>query len=378
MTLRIPLAKPEITEADRDAVLGVLRTPYLSIGPKLLEFEHCVSAYMRSPFAVAVNSGTSAIHLALRILNIPEGSEIILPSFTFISLLNVILQERLQPVFVDIDARTFNATPEAIEAAITKRTKAVIAVHTFGRPLEVDRLRAIADRHNIALIEDVCEAIGTEAGNQKVGTFGDSGALGFYPNKQVTTGEGGVFLTRDRSVAERARRLRNQGRDPALDWYQQTEAGFSYRLSEMNCALGIEQLSRIESTIGRRQALAEMYGRKLRDLDGVTGPQTQIEGGRISWFCYVVKFGEEVNRARRDWIARSLLRKGIGTGRYFAPLHRQPVLRRLGRAPELPVTDYLASRALALPFFNQMTEGEVQEVCDALAGSLDEFRHPRT
>jgi perosamine synthetase len=280
----------------------------------------------------------------------------------------------MRPVFVDIDAGTFNVTPEAVEAAITFRTKAIIAVHTFGRPLEADKLRATARQHGLALIEDACEALGAEVDGQKAGSYGDAGALAFYPNKQITTGEGGVLLTADKTLAERARRLRNQGRDPALDWYQQAEVGYSYRLSEINCALGVEQLGRIEAIIERRQAVVEMYTSKLRGVPQVITPQTYVERGRISWFCYVIQFTEEIDREGRDWIARSLSKKGIGTGRYFAPLHHQPVVGKLGIKVALPVTDYVACRVLALPFFNQITESEIHQVCDALCESLDEFR----
>jgi perosamine synthetase len=378
MTLRIPLAKPEITESDCEAVLEVLRTSQLSTGPKVAEFEKSLCAYLKIPFAVAVNSGTSALHLALKVLNIPAGAEVILPSFTFIAPLNVLLQERLQPVFVDINARTFNVEPETVEAAISSRTKAIIAVHTFGRPLDAAKFRSIADRHGIFLIEDACEALGAELNGQKAGTFGDIGALAFYPNKQITTGEGGVLLAKDKALAERARRLRNQGRDPSLDWYQNVEPGLSYRLSDMNCALGIEQLRRIESTIQRRQALAECYETKLRGIPEVLTPATKAENGRISWLSYVVQFGSEINRSGRDWIAESLAKGGIGTGKYFAPIHHQPVLAAFAGKPELPVTDYVAPRALALPLFNQMTELEVNEVCGALTESLHELRRRKT
>ncbi len=378
MAFRIPLAQPEITDADRNAVVAVLHTPQLSMGAKVVDFEHSIGEYVRSPFAVAVNSGTSALHLAFKILDIPEGAEVILPSFAFIAPLNVVLQERLRPAFVDIDPRTLNVEPESVEAAITSRTKAIVGIHTFGRPLRVDKLRKIADRRGIALIEDACEALGAEINGQKAGTFGDVAALAFYPNKQITTGEGGILLTGHGRLAERAQSLRNQGRNPALDWLQHTEVGFSYRLSEMNCALGIEQLRRIESTIVRREALAKCYHNKLRGISGIAKPDLEVDYGRISWFCYVIQFGEEVDRDGRDWIARSLATKGIETGKYFAPLHRQPIVASLPNKPGLPVTDYVSSRTLALPFFNQMTEADVEEVCNALSESLSEFRRRST
>ncbi|HEX4424525.1 MAG TPA: DegT/DnrJ/EryC1/StrS family aminotransferase [Terriglobales bacterium] len=378
MSLRIPLAKPEVTDADREAVLDVLRSPSLSMGPKLDEFEKAISIYTGSKFAVAVNSGTSALHLALKTLDLSPGGEVILPSFTFVAPLNVLLQEKLQPVFVDIDSRTINVTPEIIEAAITTETKAIIAIHTFGRPVAMDQLRAIADRHGIFLIEDACEALGAEVVEKKVGSFGDVGILAFYPNKQITTGEGGMFLTSNKELADHARRLRNQGRDPSLDWYQQAEKGYSYRLSDINCALGIEQLRRIESIINRRQALTLLYEERLAGCDGILTPALEVAEGKISWFTYVIQLTKNFDRNDRDWICDRLISHGIGAGRYFAPLHRQPVLKNFAPQPNLPVTDHVADRVIALPFFNQMTKAEIHEVCDTLTASLDELRRRKT
>jgi len=375
--MRIPLAKPEVTDADRDAVLQVLRSPFLSMGPQLEAFEQAMSSYVGSPFAVAVNSGTSALQLALKTLDLQAGAEVILPSFAFVAPLNALLQENLTPVFVDIDARTLNLTPESVAAAITRQTKAIIAIHTFGRPVAIAQLRAIADRHGIGLIEDACEALGAEVDGQKAGSFGDVGILAFYPNKQITTGEGGMFLTPKPGLADRARRLRNQGRDPALDWYQQAEQGFSYRLSDINCALGTEQLRRIEGIVRRRQALASIYQDRLESCGDILTPDLEVSGGRISWFTYVIQLAETFNRRDRDWICDRLIQHEIGASRYFAPLHRQPVSNHLSPTP-LPVTEDVADRVLALPFFNQMAEAEVQEVCDALKESLAELRRRKT
>jgi perosamine synthetase len=378
MSLRIPLAKPEVTDADREAVLAVLRSPFLSMGPKLEEFESAISTYVGSRFAVAVNSGTSALHLALKTLHLQPGAEVILPSFAFVAPLNVLLQEKLQPVFVDIDATTLNVTSESVEAAITSKTEAIIAIHTFGRPVAIDQLRSIVDRHKIYLIEDACEALGAESSGQKAGSFGDVGILAFYPNKQITTGEGGMFLTSNEPLADHARQLRNQGRDPSLDWFQQSEVGYSYRLSDINCALGIEQLRRIESIVARRQALASLYQAKLAACSEILTPGLEVNSGRISWFCYVIQLSQDFDGRDRDWVCQNLVRHGIGVGRYFAPLHRQPVLESFSPVPNLPVTDHVADRVLALPFFPQMTEAEVQEVCDTLQQSLTELRGRKT
>jgi perosamine synthetase len=383
MTLRIPLAKPEITDADRESVMEVLRTPQLSMGPKLREFEEAICDYTSSKYAVAVNSGTSALHLAVRALKLERGAEVILPSFTFSALLNVILQEGLLPRFVDVEAGSYNTTTELVAAAITPRTRLIIAVHTFGFPVDTGGLKAIArersdSRNEIHIIEDACEALGTEVRGRKAGSVGEAGLFAFYPNKQITTGEGGMLVTSNQQVAAAAERLRNQGRDPALGLNQHMEAGFSYRLSDINCALGISQLSRIEAVIAGRQRLAEAYDRALASIAEIIRPPLNSELGRISWFVYPVQVAPEFKAEHRDWICESLLRERIATGRYFAPLHRQPVLKFHGfatsEADRLVNTEAVADRVIALPFFNELTERQVQEVAGALEESIRELR----
>ena len=393
MTLRIPLAKPEITAADREAVMEVLRTPHLSMGPKVGEFEQAICDYTGSKCAVAVNSGTSALHISVRAFGLGPGAEVILPSFTFSALLNVILQEGLQPRFVDIDPATYNTTPELVAAAITEKTRLIIAVHTFGFPTDVEGILTLlgssraesqstalraGPRHTIPLIEDACEALGADIRGRKAGTLGDAGLFAFYPNKQITTGEGGVLVTSDQRLAAHARRLRNQGRDPDLGWHQHAETGFSYRLSEINCALGTSQLARIEKIVARRHNLAEIYDRELGQVPDIIRPSLASLIGRISWFVYPVRLGTEFGRKDRDWICESLARKGIAAGRYFAPLHQQPVLQAHPfdklRAGSLSQTEFVADRVIALPFFNELTEAEIQEVCGALAESIRQLR----
>ena len=418
MTLRIPLAKPEITDSDSEAVLAVLRTPHLSMGPKLGEFEQAFCDYTGSKYAVAVNSGTSALHMAVRALGLEPGAEVILPSFTFSALLNVILQEGLKPKFVDIDPTTYNTTPEIIAAAITPRTRLILAVHTFGFPVDVEALQEVATHagssraaprstslrasarragprhtgHTIHLIEDACEAVGAEVRGRKAGSQGHAGLFAFYPNKQITTGEGGVLVTSDEQLAKHAAQLRNQGRDSSQDWNQHAEVGFSYRLSDINCALGISQLARVEQIVERRQKLAETYDRRLANVAEIIRPPLTSRVGRISWFIYPVRLTEEFNAKHRDWVCQSLLRKGIATRRYFAPLHRQPVLKthpfaknakewgthkkstdkQAGISSRLPQTEFAADRVIALPFFNELTDAEIQEVCGALEESIRE------
>jgi len=418
MSLRIPLAKPEITDSDREAVVEVLRTPYLSMGPKVPEFEQAICDYTASKYAVAINSGTSALQLAVRALGLERGAEVLLPSFAFSALLNVILQEGLQPRFVDIDPETYNTTPQLIAAAITSATRLILAVHTFGFPVDTESIREIADgrggsrtgphstalragpRHAIYLIEDACEALGAEVRGRKAGMFGEAGLFAFYPNKQITTGEGGVLITSDEELASHARQLRNQGRDPALDWHQHAEIGFSYRLSDINCALGISQLSRIEKIIERRQLLAKVYDRELAHIGEIIRPPLTSAVGRISWFVYPIRLAADFDAKDRDWICASLPRKGIGTGRYFAPLHQQPVLKahpfaknakewgtqnrgdtqaqksdsQSGVSSSLYQTEFVSDRVIALPFFNELTEPNIQEVCGALEESIRELR----
>jgi perosamine synthetase len=391
MSPRIPLAKPEITDADREAVMEVLRTPHLSMGPKVAEFEQAICDYTGSRFAVAVNSGTSALHIAVRALGLERGAEVILPSFTFPALLNVILQEGLQPRFVDIDPATYNTTPDLVASAITERTQLILAVHTFGFPVDVEGVQTLLDsrqdpRHTIHLIEDACEALGADVHGSKAGTLGEAGLFAFYPNKQITTGEGGVLVTSEERLAAHAQRLRNQGRDPALDWYQHAEIGFSYRLSDINCALGISQLARIEKIVARRQKLAEIYDRELAGVGEIIRPSLTSGLGRISWFVYPARLRAEFGATDRDWICESLAEKGIATGRYFAPLHQQPVLAAhrfaknakgwgsQGTSSNLRQTEFVADRVIALPFFNELTEAEIQEACGALAESIRELR----
>jgi dTDP-4-amino-4,6-dideoxygalactose transaminase len=370
--MRIPLAQPEILDSDIEAVIRVLRTPNLAMGPALAEFESAIAAYIGAPFAVAVNSGTSALHLAVRCLDLHEADEVIVPSFAFAAVTNVLLQERITPVFVDVDPRTLNATPAAIEAAIGPRTRAVLVVHTFGYPAEIDAIREITRRHKVALIEDACEALGAEVQEKKIGTFSDAATFAFYPNKQITTGEGGILVTTDSRIARRAKLLRSQAKDDSLDWAgQHTEIGYSYRISDMNCALGTAQLARLDSLLEQRRRLAASYEARLHHHPAILPPQSTCSYGRISWFAYVVQLAGTFTRQDRDRVWQSLLDRGIGAARYFAPLHNQPVLQgRYRQSGSLAVTESVASRVLALPFFVGLTENQIDEVCSPLLGLL--------
>jgi perosamine synthetase len=380
-SMTIPLSSPDITQAEIDAVTGVLRTPNLSLGPELPAFEAALAGYHRVPHAVAVSSGTAGLHLALLTLGIGAGDEVILPSFAFVAVANAVLQVGATPVFVEIDPITLNLDPQAVELAVTPRTRALLVVHTFGVPAEMDALLAIAQRHELAVIEDACEAIGAEfgatdgalPGARRAGSFGDLAVLGFYPNKQMTTGEGGAVLTRDPAYAARLRSLRNQGRKATGNWLDMAEPGYNYRLSELACALGRVQLSRIDEILALRRAAAERYHSLLgaipQAIPGLELPPLALPKCRISWFVFVVRFPETVDR---DSVHAALAGLGIATGRYFGPIHLQPAWRShpSAAAVKLPVTEGIARRTLALPFFNRITGEQQRGVAAALNEAL--------
>jgi perosamine synthetase len=372
--MKIPLSAPDITEAEVEAVTAVMRTSRLSLGPQLEGFETAFADYIGVDCAVAVSSGTAGLHLCMRALNIGAGDEVLVPSFTFIAAANVIRYEQATPVFVDIDRESLNMSPPCVEAAITERTRAIMVVHTFGRPAEITTLLEIARRHRLSVIEDACEAIGAEHDGQRVGSFGDAAVFGFYPNKQITTGEGGMVVTRNPKLAERIRALRNQGRYQDQEWLQHAEVGFNYRLSEINCALGLTQLARIHEILQARARVAQMYHDLLSDVSDLILPAMSIPNGLISWFVYVVRLDESFNPADREKILETLRDMGIGCARYFAPVHLQPSYSDWRYSSALPVTEGQGGRTIALPFFNRITKGEVEYVCKSLRTALLEVR----
>jgi dTDP-4-amino-4,6-dideoxygalactose transaminase len=367
----IPLSAPDIGEAEIAAVTAVLRTPRLSLGQQLEKFESELAGYLGSAHCVAVSSGTAALHLALLVAGIGAGDEVLVPSFAFIALANAVRYVGALPVFVDIDERTLNIAPAAVEAAITPRTRAIIVVHTFGVPAAMHELLGVGRRHNLRIIEDACEALGSEYDGRKLGSFGDAGVFGFYPNKQMTTGEGGALVTNDAAMAARARSLRNQGRDDSGDWFEHQEIGYNYRISEMNCALGRVQLSRIDELLAKREAVARMYFQRLSVATNLELPVMQLAGRKISWFVYVVRLPKDSESGARDAVAKFLVARRIGCGRYFAPIHRQPAYRdEPHRCMDLPLTESVATRTLALPFSSGLSGEQVDAVCAALQEAL--------
>jgi perosamine synthetase len=373
--MKIPLSSPDITDSEIEAVTAVLRTSRLSLGPQMEAFEQALAAFVGVPHAVAVSSGTAGLHLCLKTLGIGEGDEVIVPSFTFIAAANAIRYERAHPVFVDIDAESLNMSPASIEQAITPKTRAILVVHTFGRPAEMTAIMEIANRHHLLVIEDACEAIGATCEGREAGSFGDAAVFAFYPNKQITTGEGGMVVTRRQELAARIRALRNQGRYDSTDWLQHAEVGYNYRLSEINCALGLAQLKRIEPILQQREKVARQYQQSLAEISGLILPATDVPNTRISWFVYVVRLDASFTEADRDSIIATLTKKGIGCGRYFAPIHMQPSYAAWRNSTALPVTEAQASRTIALPFFNRITEDEISQVSDTLRTTMLDLRN---
>lgn len=363
--MKIPLSAPDITESEISAVVETLRSPRLSLGPKLAEFERDFAEYAGAKHAVAVNSGTSGLHLCVRALDLKAGDEVITTPFSFAASANVLLYEKCAPVFVDIDERTLNIDAGRIEAAITPKTQAIMVVHVFGRPSPMREISEIAEKYNLKIIEDACEAVGAEYENRRVGNLGDAGVFAFYPNKQMTTGEGGMIVTDDDSMAKQAAMLRNQGRDSNSDWFEHVALGYNYRLSDINCALGVEQLKRIEPILTAREIVARKYNERLKNNPHLILPETDFEGGRVSWFVYVVRLKDYFTKLQRDAIVRAMNDGGIGCGRYFAPIHLQPFYaENFGyKTGDFPVAERCAERVIALPFFNRITDAEIETVC---------------
>jgi perosamine synthetase len=371
MTHSIPLSAPDIGEDEIAAVCEVLRSGRLSLGPRLEEFEAAAAKCAGVEFAAAVNSGTSGLHLALESLGVGPGDEVITTPFSFVASTHAILHAGATPVFVDVEAESLNLDPQRIEAALTPRTRALLPVHVFGRPADMPAIGRIAADRELFVIEDACEAIGAEAFGRRAGGLGDVGVFAFYPNKQITTGEGGVVLSDRHDLIERVRALRNQGRSRD-GWHEHALLGWNYRLSELAAALGVVQLSRLAEILARREAVARAYGERLAEDPRLEPRAPDEPGTRTSWFVYSVRLRAPLGRTERDRVAVGLAERGIGCARYFAPIHLQPAYReRFGFAPgDFPVCEAAADRCLALPFFNAMTTREIDRVCDALRSLL--------
>ncbi len=366
----IPLARPWVGEREEELVLDVLRSGRLSLGPTIDRFEELVAERIGAPFAAAVSSGTAGLHLLCHIAGFGPGDEVITSPVSFVASANCFVYEGATPVFADVDPRTLNLDPAAVEAAITERTKGVVGVDMFGYPCELDELRSICDRHGLVLIDDSAEALGAEYKGTPVGGHGPSAVFGFYPNKQIATGEGGVVLTHSEREWRLVRSLRNQGRTYDTGaWFDHVRLGFNYRWTDVQAAIGIAQLEKLDEILARRSAAAARYEELLAGVDEVETPVADDDVHRRSWFVYVVKLAPEVDRAR---VMAELREQGIGTAEYVPCVHLQPYLReRFGFAEGLcPVAEDACARTLALPFFTQVEAEDQERVVQALRAAV--------
>ncbi len=369
----IPLSGADIGPAERRAVNAVLRSGRIALGPRAIEFERLVADYVGVEHAVAVSSGTAGLHLVVRALGLRPGDEVITTSFSFVASVNCLLYEGVRPVFADIEPRTFCLDPAEVEKLITSRTRAILAVDVFGHPADWPALECIARKYGLALIEDSCEALGSSLNSRRCGSFGDAGVFAFYPNKQITTGEGGMVVTRDRRIAELCRSMANQGRASdssrsSIRWLEHARLGYNYRMSELAAALGCAQMRRLDSIIRRRRRVAQRYDRLLAGLAGVRVPETR-PGVSLSPFVYCIQLAGGINR---DRVMVGLRRRGVECADYFKPIHCQPYFRRSSfavRAP-LPVTEEIGRRLVALPFCSRLTLAEQQAVVRALVRTI--------
>lgn len=364
--MRIKLSGPDITQREIDAVAEVLRSGWLSLGPKVPEFEKAVAGFVGVKHAVAVSSGTTGLHLLMRASGIGRGDEVISTPFSFIASTNCILFEGARPVLVDIDPYDWNLDLHQVAAAVTRRTKAIIPVDVFGQPPDMDAVEALATRHGLRVIEDSCEALGSKYKGRMAGSLGDAGVFGFYPNKQITTGEGGMIVTDDDEIAHQCGSMRNQGRD-TMAWLAHDRLGYNYRLSDIASVIGLVQMQRIEEILARRARVADWYRARLGGEQRVS-MQRVSEHCQMSWFVFVVKLADDYTEEQRNRIIETLRGQGIGCSNYFAPIHLQKFYREQFGYQEgsFPVCERVAARTIALPFHNHLTESEVDEVCATL------------
>lgn len=372
----IPLSRPDLSSVEEELVVRVLRSGRLSLGPMLDEFEALVAKEARTRHAVAVSSGTAGLHMALLALGIGPGDEVITTPFSFIASSNVILYVGATPVFVDICPKSLNMDPAQVEAAITPRTRAILAVETFGNPMYMDQYAAIAARHEIPLIEDCCEALGASYKGRPCGSFGRVGVFGFYPNKQITTGEGGAVVTDDDKIADICRSLRNQGR-PARStgsvessntgsWLAHPNLGYNYRMAEVQAAIGVGQMRRFSQIVARRQQVARAYIDRLLGHRDIVVPTVDPDTVQ-SWFIFVVRLTTQYSREERDRIIQGLRNHEIGCAPYFPCIHLQPPYAKFGHGPgSFPIAESVSQRTIALPFHSKLSAREIDLVAQTL------------
>jgi dTDP-4-amino-4,6-dideoxygalactose transaminase len=383
---RVPLASPDITDTERDAVMAVLNTRHLSFGPEHIAFEHAIADYVGAKYAISCSSGTAGLHMCVRAAGIKDGDLVLTTPFSFMASTNVMLFERAIPVFVDVDPVSGNidvaqlaqaAADLKAGGATAKRwlprkgadnhgpLKALLPVDVFGQPADMDAMQSIAEEHGLKVIEDSCEALGAEYKGRKAGMLGDMGVFAFYPNKQITTGEGAMIVTNDSKAADLMRALRNQGRAPGDTWLEHSYLGYNYRIDEMSAALGRVQMTRLDEMLENRAHVAKWYNSRLDDFALLETPQVLPETTRMSWFVYVVRTAPGLDR---DGLIHKLADEGIPARPYFAPIHLQPYMKEMFgyQLGDYPVTEDLGNRGIALPFSSVMTEEQVEIVCGVL------------
>ena len=360
------MSAADIDENDERAVMHVLRSGVLSLGPETIRFEERAAEVAGTRHGIAVSSGTAGLHLIVRALGIGAGDEVLVPSFTFAASANAFILEGASPIFCDVTPDTYNIAPNELRARRTDRTVAAMIVDIFGHPADWDGIEARA--HDLALIDDSCEAIGATLNGRRAGSFGRAGCFAFYPNKQMTTGEGGMIVTDDDEIAAVCRSQRNQGRAAMGAWLQHERLGLNYRIDEMSAALGVSQIARLDALLRNRETVAALYGSRLDPLDWV---RTQFvrPDVRMSWFVYVVALDPSIDR---EAVMERMAEEGVPSRAYFSALHLQPYIQeRYGtREGMLPVTEDIARRTLALPFHGRMTEAEVERVVGALTRAV--------
>jgi perosamine synthetase len=365
----IPLSSPWLDEREEDLVADVLRSGRLSLGPTIDRFEEAFAEVVGAPFAAAVSSGTAGLHLLCIAAGVHPGDEVVTSPYSFVASANCAIYEGATPVFADIDPRTLNLSPESVEAVITDRTRAVVAVDIYGYPCELDELRAVCERHGIALIQDACEALGARYKSEPVGSQGPSAVFAFYPNKQITTGEGGMVTMHSEREWRLLRSLRNQGRADSGGWLEHARLGFNYRLDDVRAAIGLAQLEKLDAILEARSAVAERYSTLLASIPGLELPCADDADHERSWFVYVVALPRG---ADREAVIAALEGRGVQTARYLPCIHLQPYMQeRFGyRVGLCPVAEDIASRTLALPFHARLDEDDQVYVAEALRAAL--------
>jgi perosamine synthetase len=372
---QIPLSRPDLSQKEIDAVVDVMHGYTLSIGPRAEQFERMCAKVAGRRHGIAVSSGTAGLHCAMIAAGVGTGHEVITTPFSFVASTNCFLYEGATPVFVDIDPKTLNMDVDKVAAKITPKTKAIVGVEAFGHPGGMAELEQLAQQNELILIEDSCEGFGghlkTKSGDRAIGSFGRAGVFGFYPNKQITTGEGGMIVTDDDNFAATCKALRNQGRE-GMSWLAHERLGYNYRLSEINAAIGCVQCERLEEILEKRRKVAVAYIERLMTNRYLILPTVQ-DDTHMSWFVFVVRLNDLFEPGDRDEVINGLRAEGIGCNNYFPPIHLQPyVAKTHGFKPgDFPICEYVAARTLALPFFGSMTTRQIDRVCEVLDKTLE-------